>query len=107
MILENKRIFIVEDNPGNIVVMLKILTKHGASVQIDWWARGEVNRVLKALPLDLILLDLMLPGGHSGFAVFDEIQTYMRMGKFTAAEYYDVHPDMLAFGNLQYGKGIV
>ena len=30
--------------------------------------------------------------------IFDEIQTYMRIGKFTAAEYYGVEPDMIALG---------
>ncbi len=30
--------------------------------------------------------------------IFDEIQTYMRVGKFTAAEYYGVEPDMIALG---------
>lgn len=30
--------------------------------------------------------------------IFDEIQTYMRIGKFTAAEYFGVEPDMIAFG---------
>jgi 4-aminobutyrate aminotransferase len=30
--------------------------------------------------------------------IFDEIQTYMRIGAFTAAEYYDVVPDLAAFG---------
>ena len=30
--------------------------------------------------------------------IFDEVQTYMRIGKFTAAEYYGVEPDMIALG---------
>jgi 4-aminobutyrate aminotransferase-like enzyme len=30
--------------------------------------------------------------------IFDEIQTYIRIGQFTAAEYYGVCPDMIAFG---------
>jgi 4-aminobutyrate aminotransferase-like enzyme len=30
--------------------------------------------------------------------IFDEIQTYMRIGKFTAAEYFGVEPDMIALG---------
>jgi 4-aminobutyrate aminotransferase-like enzyme len=30
--------------------------------------------------------------------IFDEIQTYMRIGRFTAAEYYGVEPDMIALG---------
>jgi len=30
--------------------------------------------------------------------IFDEIQTYVRIGKFTAAEYFGVNPDILGFG---------
>lgn len=30
--------------------------------------------------------------------IFDEIQTYMRIGKFFAAEYYDIMPDVIAMG---------
>ncbi|KKM85670.1 hypothetical protein LCGC14_1286720 [marine sediment metagenome] len=30
--------------------------------------------------------------------IFDEVQTYIRIGKFTAAEYYDVCPDLIGFG---------
>jgi CheY-like chemotaxis protein len=75
MILENKNIYIVEDNPDNVFVLLMILRKHGARVQVDWWARGEVSRLSKALPLDLIILDLMLPGGRSGFDILSEIRT--------------------------------
>lgn len=75
MTLRNKRVYIVEDNEDNIYVLLRLLRKHGASVQIDWWAKGEREKVLKALPIDVILLDLMLPQGRSGFDVFDELRT--------------------------------
>lgn len=75
MILENRNIYLVEDNPENIYILMTILRKHGAKVQVDWWARGEVNRLLKTLPLDLIILDLMFPGVRSGFDIFSEIRT--------------------------------
>jgi two-component system cell cycle response regulator DivK len=74
MLLGGKRIYIVEDNEDNIYVILSVLRQHGASVQIDWWAKGEAHKVIKALPLDLIILDLMLPHGRSGYDVFEEIR---------------------------------
>jgi CheY-like chemotaxis protein len=74
MMLVGKRIYMVEDNEDNIFVILSILRQHGASVQIDWWAKGEAHKVVKALPLDLIILDLMLPHGRSGYDVFEEIR---------------------------------
>jgi CheY-like chemotaxis protein len=45
-------------------------------VIIDWWAKGEINQLAKAMPIDLILLDLMLPGGRSGYDIFDEIRAH-------------------------------
>jgi two-component system cell cycle response regulator DivK len=75
MILKDKNVYIVEDNPDNVFILMLILRKHGARVQVDWWARGEVNRLLKALPLDLIILDLMLPGGRTGFDILGEIRS--------------------------------
>jgi CheY-like chemotaxis protein len=32
-------------------------------------------RILDAMPIDAILLDLMLPHGRTGFEIFDEIRT--------------------------------
>lgn len=72
-LLQGKRIYIVEDNADNIYILLTILREHGAIVEVDWWAKGEGYKVLKALPIDIILLDLMLPNKHSGFDVFEEI----------------------------------
>lgn len=72
-LLDGKRIYIVEDNSDNIYILLTILRMHGASVEVDWWAKGESFKILKALPIDIILLDLMLPDKRTGFDVFQEI----------------------------------
>lgn len=73
-LLENKRIFVVEDDPDNIYVLRMVLRNAGAVVEVDWWARGESKKIVNVLPLDMILLDLMLSGNRSGFDVFDEIR---------------------------------
>lgn len=73
-LLQNKRIFIVEDNPDNIYILLVILRQAGANVTVDWWAKGESHQVLRAMPIDLIILDLMLLGTHTGYEVFQEIR---------------------------------
>ena len=73
-ILQDKHIFIVEDDEKNILVMLSLLRKHGAIVQVDWWARGHPHHLASALPIDLIILDLMLLHGRTGFDAFDEIR---------------------------------
>lgn len=74
MDLKGKRIFIVDDNLDNIWVMASILRNSGAQVMVDWWAAGKSQQLLQNLPLDLIILDLMLPGLRSGFLIFDEIR---------------------------------
>ena len=73
MTLTGKRIFLVEDNPENIAVMQVLLGSQGAELIVDAYASGQVRRVTAALPLDLIILDLMLPFGRSGFDVFDTL----------------------------------
>ena len=79
MILKDKRIYIVEDNPNNIYIVQMILRKHGAVLQADWWASGKPERLLGAMPLNLIILDLVLADGRSGFDIFDEIRSNLPM----------------------------
>ena len=74
MLLQGKRIFVVEDDPSNLAIITTILRRHGASVPFETWGSGTVAKLLKTLPIDLILLDLALPRGVSGYDVFDQIQ---------------------------------
>jgi CheY-like chemotaxis protein len=71
MILTGKRVFIIEDDAGNLAVMQTILTLEGATVVFERWARNTCERLLTTLPIDVILLDLMLPNGINGYEVFD------------------------------------
>ncbi len=48
---------------------------------VDWWAKGESQRVLMSMPIDLIILDLMLPNQRSGFDVFDELRSLPQIAK--------------------------
>src|SRR5258705_12091247 len=73
MLLAQKHIFIVEDNPQNRVVFKMALIRHGATVEFERWGL-ESTQQLRGLPhVDLIILDLMLAYGISGFDVFDQI----------------------------------
>jgi two-component system cell cycle response regulator DivK len=78
-ILQNKRIYVVEDNPDNIYILLVILRQAGANVTVDWWAKGEGHQILKALPIDVIILDLMLLGTNTGYDVFQEIRMFPQL----------------------------
>jgi CheY-like chemotaxis protein len=74
-LLQGKRIFIVEDNVQNRVVFTMVLQIHGARVEFDRWGRETLSRMRNFPNMDLIILDLMLPNGVTGYQVFDEIRT--------------------------------
>lgn len=74
MLLKGKRIFLVEDNLSNKAIMQMLLEQDGAKVSFDRWGAEALEKLLAALPLDAILLDLMLPGQVSGFDIFQKLR---------------------------------
>jgi two-component system, cell cycle response regulator DivK len=74
MLLRGKRIFIVEDNIQNRIVFQMALTRQGASVDFDRWGDEAVHRLNNTSHVHLIILDLMLPGGVSGFDICQQIR---------------------------------
>ncbi|MBI5929752.1 MAG: response regulator [Chloroflexi bacterium] len=80
-LLQGKRIFVIEDKEDNIFVIMSLLRKYGATVEIDWWAKGEPHKLESAMPIDLIILDLMLPRGRTGFEVYSEIRSNPTLSK--------------------------
>ncbi len=75
MLLQGKRIFVVEDDPSNLAIITTILRRHGASVPFETWGTGTVETLTLCLPIDLVLLDLGLPRGVSGYDVYDQIKS--------------------------------
>jgi CheY-like chemotaxis protein len=71
--LKGKRIFIVEDDSMNRVVYTMMLFKEGVIIEFDLFGRDTINK-LKQVKYDLIILDLMLPRGDSGFSIFEQIR---------------------------------
>ena len=74
MLLQGKRIFVVEDDSSNLAIIRTILLRHGASVPFEVWGHKTVDAMFRSLPIDLILLDLALPEGVSGYDVFDQLR---------------------------------
>jgi len=74
LILQGKRIFMVEDNVNNRSIMQTILEQNGAIVTFDRWGKDSINQLMKFSPVDLILMDLMLSHGNTGYDVFDQIR---------------------------------
>jgi CheY-like chemotaxis protein len=76
MILKGKHIFIVEDNLTNRVVFQMSLLVEGAKVDFERWGDNIIAQLRSRPHIDLIILDLMLAGGISGYDIFTEIRTH-------------------------------
>ncbi|MCA9881512.1 MAG: response regulator [Anaerolineae bacterium] len=75
MRLKDKEIFVVEDDVRNRIVYKMLFTKEGARVEFDRWGRTSVSQLhLSQRHIDLIILDLMLPG-MSGYEVITQIRS--------------------------------
>ena len=79
MLLSGKRIFITEDNVSNRSIMQMLLEREGATVAFERWGQNTQERLLAFMPVDIILLDLMLPNNISGLDIFDEIRSVPEM----------------------------
>lgn len=75
MLLENKRVFYVEDDIMNLAVVRAILERHGAKVYSDVWGTNTILQLTMLGKVDVILLDLMLKrSNYSGYAIFKQIR---------------------------------
>jgi two-component system, sensor histidine kinase and response regulator len=81
MPLTDKRIFVVEDNLENRIIFQFILLQEGAKVEFDRWGRDTIRRLQAFAPVDIILLDLMLGAGITGFQIYDEIRKVPEFAK--------------------------
>jgi two-component system OmpR family response regulator len=66
-VVENARILMVDDDPGIRDVVSDFLSRHGYVVETAADAR-EMEAVLDRNPVDLVVLDIMLPG-EDGLAI--------------------------------------
>jgi CheY-like chemotaxis protein len=73
-LLQDKKIFLVEDNLSNRAIMQMILEQHGAKTAFERWGTETVSRLKSFEPVDLIVLDLMFPNNVTGYDVFDLIR---------------------------------
>jgi CheY-like chemotaxis protein/signal transduction histidine kinase/CHASE3 domain sensor protein len=59
--LEGRRVLVVEDDVRNVFALSRILEGSGAVVEIARNGREAVERVAAAPPIDLVLMDVMMP----------------------------------------------
>ena len=74
MALLGKRIFVVEDNLENRVIVQIALSAHGVRVEFDRWGLNTLRKLAEFAPVDVILLDLMFPNDITGYEIFDHIR---------------------------------
>lgn len=75
MQLQHKRIFVVEDNIGNLTIVKTLLEAHGAVVATHRSGQEVLPHLRSFLPVDLIILDLVLPSGVTGYDIFSYIRS--------------------------------
>ncbi|MFW5691195.1 MAG: response regulator [Chloroflexota bacterium] len=73
-LLAGKKIFILEDDVNNLAVITSMLRRYGATIFFDSWGVETAQTIRAFLPIDVILLDIHLPGGVSGYDVYDAIK---------------------------------
>jgi len=74
MLLQDRRIFIIEDNTQNRIVFQMVFINQGAAVEFERRGSDAIARLQSIHQVDLIILDLMLANGISGFDIFDQIR---------------------------------
>lgn len=74
LFLLEKRIFIVEDDVLNLHVVSKPLSLCGAMIYFNYNSIGIPIHIVQSLPIDIILMDIMLKRGISGYDIFTELQ---------------------------------
>jgi two-component system, cell cycle response regulator DivK len=72
--LQGKRIFVVEDNLENRVVYQMIFAAQGATCEFERWGGQTIAKLKAFSPVDLIILDLRLPKGFTGYEIYDQIR---------------------------------
>ena len=80
MLLKGKTILITEDNPINRTMFQMSIIQEGGKVIFDRFGPLTVNLVKGLSNVDLIVLDLMLMRGVSGYDVFQEIRNLPNKG---------------------------
>ncbi|MEL6319593.1 MAG: response regulator [Cyanobacteria bacterium J06626_14] len=72
MLLTGKKLMMFEDNIENITVQTAFLEQEGA--QVDIFVGGTLEDLVRRLPVDVIIMDLMMPGDMDGFDFFEMLK---------------------------------
>src|SRR5664279_615543 len=94
MLLSGKKIFIAEDNMQNRIIFQMILHKHGAQVVFERWGADALFQLKFQVKVDIIILDLMLAHGVSGYDIIDQIRALPQFDGIPVVAVSAVEPSM-------------
>ncbi len=94
MFLKGKRIFIIEDNVGNLAIASVYLEGQGAIVKFERRGLNVPEMISKHMPIDVILVDLMLPKNANGFDIVDQIRQIPELRSIPIVVVSAADPDM-------------
>lgn len=101
--LNNTLIYIVEDDAGNLAIASHYLRQAGARIRFDRWGVDTPDNILKAMPVSVILMDLMFPQHISGFDVFQQIQQVAELRAVPVVAVSAMDPDIAMPRAMQLG----
>jgi CheY-like chemotaxis protein len=78
--LSGKRIFLLEDDVNSLAIIMSMIKRNNAVVFYDTWGIATIEKIQRHLSLDLIIMDLNLPGGISGYDIFAQIKKVPALG---------------------------
>lgn len=91
--LSNKSILIVDDDPGMLRALEKVLAREGCAVTRATWVRGAIEQLMaRTEPFDMVITDLRMPVA-SGMTLLQTVRTaYPSVPVIVITAYGD--PDM-------------
>ena len=79
--LKDKRFYVIEDDPGNMAIISVLIRQHGGLAIQDVYNTYSPDALKRFMPLDMVLLDLMLRRGVTGYQVFDSLKADPELSK--------------------------
>jgi CheY-like chemotaxis protein len=93
MLLKNKRIFVIEDNPAYLAIISIYLRNEGAVILSERWGIKIPQSLVEMLPVDIILMDLKLYKDIDGFEIFDQIRQIPTLQEIPVVAVSALDPD--------------
>jgi CheY-like chemotaxis protein len=81
-LLKNRRLFYIEDDVKNRLIVQMMVENAGAHIDFERWGFSEIAiPKLKVFRPELILLDLMFPMKHTGYDVYTAIRAVPELAR--------------------------